>query len=55
MLRSISTSSGEHHTAEALYELEKGRLRTVLSDAVWAGYRCTLELGGCPLRRNGRG
>ena len=25
--------------------IEKGRLRTVLSDAVWAAYRRTLELG----------
>ena len=29
----------------AIYELEKGRLRTVFSDAVWAAYRRTLELG----------
>jgi hypothetical protein len=32
-------------SAAAIYELEKGRLRTVLSDAVWAAYRRTLELG----------
>ncbi len=44
-LRNQVTSPGGT-TAEALYELEKGRLRTVLSDAVWAAYRRTLELGG---------
>ncbi len=32
-------------SAAAIYELEKGRLRTVFSDAVWAAYRRTLELG----------
>ena len=32
-------------SAAAIYELEKGRIRTVLSDAVWAAYRRTLELG----------
>jgi pyrroline-5-carboxylate reductase len=32
-------------SAAAIYELEKGRLRTVLSDAVWAAYRRTQELG----------
>ncbi len=53
-LRNQVTSPGGT-TAEALYELEKGRLRTVLSDAVWAAYRRTLELGGRPLTRNGRG
>ena len=31
--------------ANPLFELEKGRIRTVLSDAVWAAYRRTLELG----------
>lgn len=31
-------------SAEALYELEKGRLRTVVSDAVWAAFERTLEL-----------
>ncbi|NOZ94903.1 MAG: pyrroline-5-carboxylate reductase [Acidobacteria bacterium] len=51
-LRNQVTSPGGT-TAEALYELEKGRLRTVLSDAVWAAYRRTLELGGRPLKRNG--
>ena len=32
-------------TASALYELEKGNFRTVISDAVWAAYRRSLELG----------
>ena len=31
--------------AAALHELESGRLRTVLSEAVWAAYRRTVELG----------
>jgi len=52
-LRNQVTSPGGT-TAEALYELEKGRLRTVLSDAVWAAFRRTLELGGRAPRRNGR-
>ena len=33
-------------TAAALYEMEKGGLRTVLSKAVYAAYRRTLELSG---------
>ena len=32
-------------SAAALHELEAGRLRTVLSDAVWAAYHRTVELG----------
>ena len=32
-------------TAAALYELERGGLRTVLSDAIWAAYRRSVELG----------
>lgn len=43
-LRNLVTSPGGT-SAAATYELEKGRLRTVLSDAVWAAYRRTLELG----------
>jgi pyrroline-5-carboxylate reductase len=43
-LRNAVTSPGGT-SAAAIYELEKGRLRTVLSDAVWAAYRRTLELG----------
>jgi pyrroline-5-carboxylate reductase len=43
-LRNAVTSPGGT-SAAAIYELEKGRLRTVLSDAVWAAYRRTQELG----------
>ena len=43
-LRNAVTSPGGT-SAAASYELEKGRLRTVFSDAVWAAYRRTLELG----------
>jgi pyrroline-5-carboxylate reductase len=43
-LRNAVTSPGGT-SAAAIYELEKGRMRTVLSDAVWAAYRRTLELG----------
>jgi len=32
-------------SAAAIHELESGRLRTVLSEAVWASYRRTIELG----------
>jgi len=42
-LRNAVTSPGGT-SAAAIYELEKGRLRTVLSDAVWAAYRRTQEL-----------
>ncbi len=51
-LRNQVTSPGGT-TAEALYQLEKGRMRTVLSDAVWAAYRRCVELGGRKLDRNG--
>jgi pyrroline-5-carboxylate reductase len=43
-LRNMVTSPGGT-SAAALHELESGRLRTVLSDAVWAAYRRTEELG----------
>jgi pyrroline-5-carboxylate reductase len=43
-LRDMVTSPGGT-TAAALHELEAGRLRTVLSSAVWAAYRRTEELG----------
>ncbi len=43
-LRNAVTSPGGT-SAAASYELEKGRIRTVFSDAVWAAYRRTLELG----------
>jgi len=44
-LRNMVTSPGGT-SAAALHELESGRLRTVLSEAVWAAYRRTVELGG---------
>jgi pyrroline-5-carboxylate reductase len=43
-LRNMVTSPGGT-SAAALHELESGRLRTVLSEAVWASFRRTLELG----------
>ena len=58
-LRNMVTSPGGT-SAAALHELESGRLRTVLSEAVWAAYRRTVELGeqleasvGPPLERAG--
>ncbi|MGH7721698.1 MAG: pyrroline-5-carboxylate reductase [Candidatus Dormibacteria bacterium] len=42
-LRDMVTSPGGT-SAEALYQLEKGRLRTVVSDAVWAAFERTLQL-----------
>ncbi len=53
-LRNQVTSPGGT-TAEALYQLEKGRLRTVLSDAVWAAFRRCRELGTAAEAQNGRG
>jgi pyrroline-5-carboxylate reductase len=44
-LRNQVTSPGGT-TAEAHYQLERGGLRTVLSDAVWAAYRRCVQLGG---------
>jgi pyrroline-5-carboxylate reductase len=44
-LRNMVTSPGGT-TAAALYEMEKGGLRTVLSKAVYAAYRRTIELSG---------
>jgi len=43
-LRNMVSSPGGT-SAAALYQLESGRLRTVLADAVWAAYRRTEELG----------
>ena len=43
-LRNAVTSPGGT-TAAAMYELEKGGLRTVLTDAIWAAYRRSVELG----------
>jgi pyrroline-5-carboxylate reductase len=44
VLRNMVTSPGGT-SAAALHELESGRLRTVLSEAVWAAFRRTEELG----------
>jgi len=44
VLRNMVTSPGGT-SASAIHELESGRLRTVLSEAVWASYRRTIELG----------
>jgi pyrroline-5-carboxylate reductase len=44
VLRNMVTSPGGT-SAAAIHELESGRLRTVLSEAVWAAYRRTVELG----------
>jgi pyrroline-5-carboxylate reductase len=43
-LRNMVTSPGGT-SAEALYQLEKGSLRTVLSKAVWAAYQRSVTLG----------
>ncbi|MGH2378340.1 MAG: pyrroline-5-carboxylate reductase [Candidatus Limnocylindria bacterium] len=58
-LRNQVTSPGGT-SAAAVYELEKGALRTVLSRAVYAAYRRTRELGataeaGVPEERRGQG
>jgi pyrroline-5-carboxylate reductase len=44
-LRNMVTSPGGT-TAEALYQLEKGGFRTVLSKAIWAAYQKSRKLGG---------
>ncbi len=53
-LRNEVTSPGGT-SAEAQYQLERGRIRTVLSDAVWAAHRRCVELGesAAKLRING--
>jgi pyrroline-5-carboxylate reductase len=43
-LRNMVTSPGGT-TADAIYQIEKGGLRTVLSKAVWAAYQRALALG----------
>ncbi|GIV96979.1 MAG: pyrroline-5-carboxylate reductase [Herpetosiphonaceae bacterium] len=43
-LRNMVTSPGGT-TAAALYEMERGGLRTVMADGVWAAYRRAQELG----------
>lgn len=40
----VTSPSGT--TASALYELENGKFRTVIKDAMWACYRRSLEMGG---------
>lgn len=44
VLRNMVTSPAGT-SAAALHELESGRLRTVLSEAVWAAFRRTVEVG----------
>lgn len=44
VLRNQVTSPGGT-TAAALYELEKGNFRTAISDAIWAAYQRSIELG----------
>ena len=44
VLRNMVTSPAGT-SAAAIHELESGRLRTVLSEAVWAAYRRTVEVG----------
>lgn len=44
-LRNEVTSPGGT-SAEALYQLEKGGLRTVISRAIWAAYQRSVALGG---------
>ncbi len=44
-LRNMVTSPGGT-SAEALYQLEKGGLRTVISKAIWAAYQKSKYLGG---------
>ena len=44
-LRNMVTSPGGT-SAEALYQLEKGGFRTVLSKAIWAAYQKSRMLGG---------
>mmetsp|Transcript_41508 Transcript_41508/g.47317 ORF Transcript_41508/g.47317 Transcript_41508/m.47317 type:complete len:385 (+) Transcript_41508:122-1276(+) len=45
ILRNSVTSPGGT-TASAIYELERGGLRTLVNDAIWACYRRSLEMGG---------
>ncbi|MCC6628403.1 MAG: pyrroline-5-carboxylate reductase [Chloroflexi bacterium] len=50
-LRNMVTSPGGT-TAAALYEMEKGGLRTVFSKAIYAAYRRSLDLSGGDRQRN---
>ncbi len=45
MLRNEVTSPGGT-SAEAIYHLEKGSLRTVIARAIWAAYQRSVSLGG---------
>jgi len=45
ILRNSVTSPGGT-TASAIYELERGGLRPLVNDAIWACYRRSLEMGG---------
>jgi pyrroline-5-carboxylate reductase len=45
ILRNAVTSPGGT-SAEALYQLEKGALRTIVSKAIWAAYQKSKYLGG---------
>ena len=47
VLRDEITSPGGT-TAAALYNAEKGRFRSVVSDMMWAAYKRARELGGKP-------
>jgi pyrroline-5-carboxylate reductase len=47
-LRNMVTSPGGT-SAEAIYQMEKGSLRTVLSKAVWAAFQKAQSLGERPL------
>lgn len=49
-LRNQVTSPGGT-SAEAIYHLEKGGLRTVISRAVWAAFQRSVALGGGPVVR----
>mmetsp|Transcript_38742 Transcript_38742/g.116386 ORF Transcript_38742/g.116386 Transcript_38742/m.116386 type:complete len:158 (-) Transcript_38742:239-712(-) len=41
-----SVTSPAGTTASAIYELENGKFRVVIKDAIWACYRRSLEMGG---------
>ena len=51
-LRDMVTSPGGT-SAAALYQLERGRMRTVVSDAVWAAFERTLQLEATLEQRGG--
>ena len=53
-LRNMVTSPGGT-SAAALYELEKGGFRTILSKAIWAAYQRSVELGEASEKKLGAG